>query len=200
MKKYKITEFAKLLNVSTQTLRRWDKQQKLIAYRTPTGDRFYTEDQYKEYMGIQLENQVCKSVIYARVSSQNQKDNLNNQIEFLKTYVNSKGVICDEIFTDVGSGLNYNRKSWNKLLDKVSNNEISEIYITYKDRFVRFGFDWFESFCKKHNCKIIVVNNETLSPTEELVQDLISIIDIFSYRVYGLKKYKKMVKDDVKNV
>lgn len=196
MEKYKISKFAELLNVSTKTLRRWDKDGKLIAYRTPGGKRFYTEDQYRNYMGIPKENKVGKHIIYARVSNNGQKDDLNNQIEFLKQYVNANGVICDEVITDIGSGLNYKRKNWNKLLDAVSNKEISTIYITFKDRFVRFGFDWFESFCEKHNCKIVIVKNQKLSPNEELVQDLISIIHVFSCRIYGLRKYKRKIKED----
>ena len=196
MKKYKISKFAELLNVSTKTLRRWDNDGKLTAYRTPSGDRFYTEEQYKSYMGIPMENKVCKNVIYARVSNVGQKDDLNNQIEFLKQFINAKGIICDETITDIGSGLNYKRKNWNKLLDMVSNKEVSKIYVTFKDRFVRFGFDWFYEFCKKNNCEIIVVNNEKLSPNEELVQDLISIIHVFSCRIYGLRKYKSKIKED----
>lgn len=142
-------------------------------------------------MGIQNENQVSKNIIYAKVSNQVQKDNLKNQIEFLKTYINSNGIICDEVITDIGSGLNYKRKNWNLFLEKIQNEEISNIYITYKDRFVRFGFDWFESFCNKNNYKIIIVDNEKLSLTEELAQDLISVIYVFSCRIYDLRKYKR---------
>lgn len=196
MKKYKISQFAELLNVSTRTLRRWDNDGKLIAYRTPTGDRFYTEEQYKIYMGIPMENKVCKNIIYARVSNVGQKDDLNNQIEFLKQFINANGIICDEIITDIGSGLNYKRKNWNKLLDMVTNKEVSKIYITFKDRFVRFGFDWFYEFCKKNNCEIVIVNNEKLSPNEELIEDLISIIHVFSCKIYGLRKYKSKIKRD----
>ncbi len=74
--------------------------------------------------------------------------------------------------------------------------EISTIMITHKDRFVRFGFEWFERFLEKFNVKIVVVNNESLSPTEELVQDIISILHVFSFRIDGLRKYKKKIKED----
>lgn len=74
--------------------------------------------------------------------------------------------------------------------------EIDKIYITYKDRFVRFGFDWFESLCKQHQTEIIVLNNETTNPKHELVNDLTSIIDDFSCRLSGLRKYKKVLKED----
>jgi Predicted site-specific integrase-resolvase len=75
-------------------------------------------------------------------------------------------------------------------------NEIDTIIITHKDRFIRFGYDWFERFLSKFNVKIIVVNNESLSLSEELVQDIISILHIFSCRIYGLRKYKKKIKED----
>ena len=75
-------------------------------------------------------------------------------------------------------------------------NKIKTIVISNKDRFIRFGYDWFEKFCEKFNTKIIVVNNETLLPNEELAQDIISILDVFSCKLYGIMKYKKQIKED----
>src|SRR3712207_6590375 len=137
-----------------------------------------------------------KTIIYARVSSNSQKDDLKNQVEFLKQYANAKGMIVDEIFEDVGSGLNYNRKKWNKLLEDCMLGAIKTIIVSHKDRFIRFGFDWFERFVKSNGVELIVVNNESLSPQEEMIQDLISIIHVFSCRIYGLRKYKKKIKED----
>ena len=186
-------EFGERIGKSVITLQRWDNSGKLIAHRTPTNRRFYTEDQYNDYMGIsKIKNR--KNIIYARVSTNNQKDDLNNQVNFLQQYCNANGVIIDDIITDIGSGLNYNRKKWNKLLDSVIANEIDTIYIAYPDRFIRFGFDWFKHFCEKFNTKIIVVNNEKLSPEQELTQDLINIIHVFSCRSYGIRKYQKGLK------
>ena len=91
--------------------------------------------------------------------------------------------IVDQCIEDYGSGLNYNRKKWNKLLDEVMEQKIKTIIITHKDRFIRFGYDWFEKFCMKFNTTIVVVNNEELSPQEELVQDIVSILHVFSCRV-----------------
>ena len=121
---------------------------------------------------------------------------MKNQVDFLRQYANAKGIIVDEVIEDYGSGLNYNRKKWNKLIDSCMTNEIGTIIITHKDRFIRFGYDWFERFLVKFNVEIIVVNNESLSPQEELVQDIISILDIFSCRIYGLRKYKKKIRED----
>ena len=193
---YKPKDFAELLGVSVKTLQRWDRDGILKANRTPTDRRYYTYDQYLQFKGIQTENDIRDTVIYARVSTRNQKDDLQNQVEFLKQFCNAKGIIVNQCVEDFGSGLNYNRKKWNKLLDEVMGNKIKTIVISNKDRFIRFGYDWFEKFCEKFNTKIIIVNNETLSPNEELVQDIISILHVFSCRLYGLRKYKNQIKED----
>lgn len=193
---YKPKDFAELLGVSVKTLQRWDRDGILKANRTPTDRRYYTYDQYLQFKGIQTENDIRDTVIYARVSTRNQKDDLQNQVEFLKQFCNAKGIIVNQCVEDFGSGLNYNRKKWNRLLDEVMTNKIKTIVISNKDRFIRFGYDWFEKFCEKFNTKIIIVNNETLSPNEELVQDIISILHVFSCRLYGLRKYKNQIKED----
>lgn len=188
-------EMAKRLNVTVQTLQNWDKKGTLKAHRTPTNRRFYTEDQYTKFVG-QTTDDDRLNVAYARVSTYNQKDDLQDQLAFIRQYANAKGVILDQEITDIGSGLNYKRKKWNQLLNMVMENKINQIFITYQDRFVRFGFDWFENLCKQHGTKIIVINNPSTSPDQELVNDLISIIHVFSCRLYGLRKYKKKLKDD----
>lgn len=193
---YKPKDFAELLGVSVKTLQRWDRDGILKANRTPTDRRYYTYDQYLQFKGIQTDNDIRDVVIYARVSTRNQKDDLQNQVEFLKQFCNAKGIIVNQCIEDFGSGLNYNRKKWNKLLEEVMENKIKTIVISSKDRFIRFGYDWFEKFCEKFNTKIIIVNNEALSPNEELVQDIISILHVFSCRLYGLRKYKNQIKED----
>ena len=105
-------------------------------------------------------------------------------------------MIVDQCIEDYGSGLNYNRKKWNGLLDEVMEQKIKTIVITHNDRFIRFGYDWFERFCMKFHTTILVVNNEELSPQEELVQDITSILHEFSCRLYGLCKYKKQIEKD----
>lgn len=196
MKTYKPYEFAKMIGVTVKTLQRWDYEKVLIACRNPKDRRYYTQRQYDEYMGNQTDNKLGKTVIYSRVSNIGQKDDLTNQIEFLKTYANAKGTIIDETLTDIGSGLNYNRKNWNTLIDSCVNGEISTIIIAHKDRFIRFGYEWHEKFLKGYGVEIVVVNNEMLSPQEELIQDLISIIHVFSCRISGLRKYKKKIGGD----
>ncbi|ONI42882.1 DNA invertase [Candidatus Epulonipiscium fishelsonii] len=192
---YKPKEFAELLNVSVKTLQRWDREKILIAKRNPNNRRYYTYDQYLSFKG--LKNEVIrKIIIYARVSTNNQKEDLINQIKFMQTFANVKGIIVDEIIQDIGSGLNYNRKKWNKLIDEVMENKIDTIIITHKDRFIRFGFEWFERLLLKFDTKIVIINNEFLSPQEELIQDIISILQVFSCKIYGFKKYKKQIQED----
>ena len=201
MKRYKVGEFAKLLNVTVKTLQNWDKQGTLKAYRTPTNQRFYTEEQLNQVLNFSNDNQGEKyglKIGYCRVSTPNQKNNLENQEEYLRNYTNAKGVILDEVLTDIGSGINYNRKNFNKILELVEAGEVSEIYVTYKDRFVRFGFEWFNNFCEKHGAKIIILNQPSTSPEQELAEDLLNIATVFSERNHDLRKYKTEINKDLK--
>jgi putative resolvase len=190
---YNIGEFAKLLNKTVRTLQMWDSSGKLIAKRTPTNRRYYTEEQLMEYKGI-IAKESSKNVAYLRVSSNNQKDDLKNQKEFINTFCLNKGISLNEWYQDIGSGLNYKRKEWNKLLSLVQNGQIKNIIIAHKDRFIRFGFEWFEKFCNNYGCNILIINDEKLSPQQEMINDLISIIHVFSCRIYGLRKYKEEIK------
>jgi len=195
MSNYKPKEFSEMIGVSVKTLQRWDREDKLKAYRTPSNRRYYTHKQYVDYIGEGKTKQ-GKVIIYTRVSTSNQKDDMENQIEFLKQYSNAKGIIVDEIFKDIGSGLNYKRKKWNKLLQECMLGHVKTVIISHKDRFIRFGYNWFEDFLKSNGVEIIVVNNEKTSPEQELVNDLISIIHVFSCRIYGLRKYKDKIRKD----
>lgn len=200
MKQYKVGEFAKLLNVTVKTLQNWDKQGTLKAYRTPTNQRFYTEEQLNQILNLSNTNQEEKQGLkigYCRVSTHNQKNSLENQEEYLRSYTNAKGVILDEVFTDIGSGINYNRKNFNRILELVEDGEVAEIYVTYKDRFVRFGFDWFNTFCEKHGAKIIILNQPSTSPEQELAEDLLNIVTVFSARSHGLRTYKKQLEQNL---
>ena len=125
-------------------MQRWDNAGKLKAFRTPTNRRYYTYEQYQKYMGITSSNK--KTVIYTRVSTSNQKDDLKNQVEFLKQYVNAKGIIVDTVIEDYGSGLNYNRKQWNKLIDECMTNEISTIILHIKIGLFALGLTGLKNF------------------------------------------------------
>lgn len=196
---YKPKDFAELIGVSVKTLQRWDNDGILVAKRNPKNRRYYTQEQLMEYLNISKTTD--KIVIYSRVSTSNQKQDLENQIDFLKQFANAKGMIVSDVYTDIGSGLNYNRKMWNKLIKECMEGRVKTIIISNKDRFIRFGFDWYESLLKDYGTNIIIVNNESMSPQEEMIQDLISIIHVFSCKVYGLRKYKKAIlNENVTNI
>ena len=126
---YKPKDFAELLGVSVKTLQRWDREGTLKANRTPTDRRYYTYDQYLQFKGINTEDDTRQVVIYARVSTRNQKNDLQNQVTFLRQFCNAKGIIVDQCIEDYGSGLNYNRKKWNELLDEVMEQKIKTIIV-----------------------------------------------------------------------
>ena len=198
---YKVGEFAEKIGVSISTLQRWDRTNVLKSKRTPTNQRYYTDEDLNKVLNLEIETKPKrKNVGYCRVSTQSQKQNLENQKEFVSVYSLSHGVILDEIYTDIGSGLNYKRQNWNKLLKQVENNEIDKIYVTYKDRFVRFGYDWFEEFCASHGTEIIVLNQKQTSTEEELTEDLLSILHEFSERNYSLRKYKTAINKELKEI
>lgn len=198
---YKVGEFAEKIGVSISTLQRWDRTDVLKSKRTPTNQRYYTDEDLNKVLNLESETEEKrKNVGYCRVSTQWQKQNLENQKEFVSVYSLNHGVILDEIYTDIGSGLNYKRKNWNKLLEQVANDEIDKIYITYKDRFVRFGYEWFEDFCASHGTKIIVLNQKQTSPEDELTEDLLSILHVFTERNNDLKKYKIKLNKELKEI
>ncbi len=191
---YNVTQFAEMIGKSVKTLQKWDRDGILKAYRSPSNRRYYTHSQYMNYLGEKGTTIKKVNVIYARVSTRNQVDDLKNQLTFLNSYCNKNGIPISNIFTDYGSGLNYKRKQWNALIDECFEGKIDTIIVSYKDRFVRFGFDWIADLLYRlTGTKIYVVENITTTPEDELVKDLISIIHVFSCRVYGLRKYKKKI-------
>ncbi len=188
---YSPREFGALIGRTTNTLQRWDREGILKAHRSTTDRRYYTHDQYLELMGQKVKNR--DNVSYCRVSSANQKKDLLSQKKAVEAFCLAAGKVIHEKMEDVGSGLNYTRKQFIRLMEKVERGEVSEIVVAHKDRLVRFGFEWFEKFCKDHGTSIIVMNAESLSPEEEMTKDLLSIIHCFSSRLYGLRKYKNKI-------
>ena len=198
-KLYNVTEFADLVGKTVKTLQRWDRDGILKAYRSPSNRRYYTHTQYLNYIG-KMDESKKTNAIYARVSTKNQKDDLENQLKFLTSYCINNGISISNIYTDYGSGLNYNRKNWNMLIDDCFDGKIDKIIISYKDRFVRFGFDWISDLLKRlTGVEIIVIENIITTPESELINDIISIIHVFSCRIYGLRKYKKKIEKDFIN-
>ncbi len=202
MKYYSIGEFAKAIGKTTKTLRNWDKVGTLKPIRVEqNGYRYYSQEQLNRFLGLKQENNLNKKVIgYCRVSSHKQKDDLERQIENVKTYMYAKGYQF-EIIQDIGSGINYNKKGLNQLIDMITNSEVEKIVILYKDRLLRFGFEIIENLCNKYGTTIEIIDNTEKTEEQELVEDLIQIVTVFSCRLQGKKanKAKKMIKELMSN-
>jgi len=188
---YTMREASKLLGVHIRTIQKWDKAGKIRCVRTIGGKRRVPESEIKRILGI---HEKRKIIGYARVSSHTQKDDLERQIELIKSYARERNWEV-EILKDVGSGLKENRRSFQKLLRMVMNREVSKVVIAYPDRLTRFGFKILEEFFKSYGTEIVVINEEEKSPQEELIEDLITIISHFAGKLYGRRshKYRKVV-------
>jgi putative resolvase len=191
---YRPHEFATLIGKTVNTLQRWDREGILPAHRSPTNRRYYTHDQYLEYRGLKAKG-TGATIVYARVSSAGQKPDLQNQVAALKDYCQRHDFRVDEWIEEVGSGLNYQRNQFNRILEEIELGRVRRLIIAHKDRLVRFGFEWFAAFCQRHGTDLVIVNGDTLSPEQELVQDLLSIVHVFSARLYGLRAYKQVIRD-----
>lgn len=191
---YSIHKFAEKLNKTPQTLRNWDKSGYLKpAYKSANGYRYYTDEQLNQVLGIPTKRM---TIGYCRVSSAKQKDDLVRQEENMRNYLISKGYQF-EIISDIGSGINYKKKGLDTLIDKVINKEVDKIVVLHKDRLLRFGFDLVENICSKYGTTIEVVDNTPKLEEQELVEDLVQIITVFSCKLHGKRanKMKKVIKE-----
>lgn len=193
-----IGKFSKEIGISINHLRLLHKTGELVPIKiTKGGTRYYSDKQLNDYLGLNEKDK--KVILYARVSTKQQKDDLENQIKNLKEYAYSKGYNF-EIISDIGSGINYKKEGLKKLLEKINNSEISKIVVLYKDRLVRLGFELIEFLANINNIEIEIIDNTTISKEEELTDDLIQIITVFANKLYGSnsKKTKQLI-DGVKN-
>lgn len=196
---YKIGETAEMLGVTTTTLRDWEKRGEFIPDRkSASGTRYYSESQIKSlFNDSKITDQQKREIIgYCRVSSHGQKDDLERQVEYVKTYMCAKGYSF-RIITDIGSGINYNKSGLQQLISLVESNSVDKIVVLYKDRLMRFAFDLFESICKIHNTEIEIIDNSEKSYEEELVEDMIQIVTVFSCKLQGKRrgKTKKLLEE-----
>lgn len=208
-KLYSPKETSEILGVHVKTLQVWDRKGVIKAHRTPNGRRKFSQSEINRILnatGEDIKNSVKTTTIaiYGRVSSHEQKTkgDLDRQIGSLMVKLGNKENCNIITITDVGSGLNDKRKGLIKLMDLAKNGEISKIYITYKDRLTRFGFNYLELYFNSHNVDIIVLNDngDDKSPQQELMEDLMSIIASFSGKLYGLRSGKnKKVENEIKS-
>jgi putative resolvase len=191
---YSIGQFAKLTGRGVKTLQKWDRAGILKAHRTPTARRYYTHDQYLEYRGLKAKG-TGATIAYARVSTPAQKPDLQNQVAALRAYCQAHDLKVDEWVEEMGSGLNYQRKQFNRIMEEIELGRVQRLIVAHQDRLARFGFEWFAAFCERHGTELVIVNGDTLSPEQELAQDLVSIVHTFSARLYGLRSYQKVIRD-----
>ena len=190
-----IKQAANQLGVSVSTLRRWDETGVLVAQRTPKGHRRYDLSKINPNLTRNKVEQQRKTIAYARVSSHDQKPDLQRQIEMLKLYCSSQGWSF-EVISDLGSGMNYHKKGLKRLLDDILDNKIDRLVLTHKDRLLRFGAELVFALCEARQVEVVIINQgENLSFEEELAQDVLEIITVFSARLYGSrsKKNKKLI-------
>lgn len=192
----KAHEVMKELHISRPTLKVWKDQNK-IEYKK-LSDKLYLYN--VDSLNQQIKSENNKYVIYARVSSSKQKDDLNRQIQILKEYSLKNGHKIDNVFEDIGSGMSSDRTGLNQLLNMVFKREIHTIYVSCKDRISRFGFNYFENICSKFGTKIEILDDDNFRNKDmekELTDDLIAIIHYYSMKVYNgrRKKFNKIKKE-----
>ena len=188
MKYYSAKTVSQMLGVSAQTLRNWDKEGKLKpSYVKSNGYRYYSEDLILSYTQERKTKKNLNVIGYARVSSKKQSDDLERQVNNINQYLSSSYDTFD-IITDIGSGINYKKPGLMKLIEKINKKEVDLIVVLYKDRLVRFGFELIEYFAALNNVKISVLDKVDKNQDEELVEDLVQIVTVFSCKIQGKRK------------
>lgn len=192
----KIGKAAKILGVSIQTLRRWEREAELTPdRRSEGGTRYYDLDRLLGRQNIESD----RTIAYARVSSQDQKEDLKRQVECLEIYCTVKGWTF-EVIQDLGSGMNYRKRGLRRLLELIINRDIRRLVLIHKDRLLRFGAELVFTLCEARQVEVVIINQgEPASFEEELAQDVLEIITVFSARLYGARSHKnKKLLDAVK--
>lgn len=199
-----IGETAKILGVSVKTVRRWADSGKLKSIRSPSNHRrFNLEDIQKlnEDTSTITENKI--TINYARVSSHDQKEDLVRQIKVLENYCANRGWQYETI-SDLGSGLNYKKKGLKQLLNRIISGDVGRLVLTHKDRLLRFGSELVFAICEEFNTEVVIINQsqEEISFEQELTEDMIELVTVFSARLYGSrsKKNKTLIENVAKAV
>ena len=196
----KAKEVLKILKISRPTLTKYVKEQKILVKELPNGFYDYDEDSVLKVAKISTER---NSVIYARVSTPKQKKDLENQIQTITEYANKNGYKIDGVYSDISSGLDYDRKSFSELLNLILERKVKNVFIKDKDRLTRVSFGLWKNLFKQFNCTLIVVNETQNNETEEkeIFADIISLLHCFAMRMFSPRRKKKisLVKEDLEN-
>ena len=185
-------EVCKRLGISFITLKRWIYSGRIHAVRTPSGRWMVPESEVEGILSGKTGAEEIKAVIYARVSSSDQRSDLERQIQYLTQYCSAKGYKVVDVLSDVASGLNTNRRGLLKLFDYVVNKQVDVAVITHKDRLTRFGFEYLEYFFKRFSVRVEVVYGEKPKDAhQEIVEDLLAIVTSFAGKLYGMRSHRK---------
>ena len=175
-----------LYQVTPNTLRRWDKEGKIDTIRTPSNIRLYSTKIYENCISNLESTNNKRKICYCRVSSRNQRNDLERQISFMQTKFPEHTII-----QDIGSGINWKRTGLKTILESAMQGKLSEVVVTHRDRLCRFAFELVKWILEEQGVKLMVLNEETQSDEQELAEDLLSIIHVFSCRKMGQRRYKK---------
>lgn len=185
-----IGKFAKELGVTPEHVRTMHRTGEVIPARiSEKGTRYYSEEQLRELKNSRTPQREEKVVAYCRVSTKSQKDELEKQVENVKSYMYAKGYSF-EVITDIGSSINYKNKGLQELISLIDSNRVTKIVILHKNRLVGFGFELIELLCGLHDVEIEIIDNSERNGEEELTDDLIEIIAVFANRLYGSRSKK----------
>ena len=180
-----INEASQLLGITPKTLRLWEKEGKITSVRTQGGHRRYL---VADLLGSKQEKPL--TVAYARVSSYDQKEDLKRQELVLESYCASHGYNF-EVITDLGNGMNYKKKGLIKLIKLLCSSQIDRLVLTHKDRLLRFGSELIFFLCEIFGCEVVIINcSEDNTFEDDLAQDVLEIITVFSARLYGSRSHK----------
>lgn len=171
------------------------------AHISKDGYRYYSTEQLQKFSFKNVNQKERVTIGYCRVSSSHQKEDLQRQIDNVKAYMTAKGYQY-EVISDIGSGINYEKKGLQQLIERVNNHEVNKVVVLYKDRLVRFGFELIKLFCELNGTEVEVIDQSQISKEQELSDDLIQIVTVFANRLYGSrsKRTKALisgVKDNV---
>jgi putative resolvase len=196
---YRISEFARRIGRSASTVRRWEREGRISARRTASGQRYFTDADVRRVLQPGFDESARQVVVYCRVSSPGQEDDLDSQVRAMEQFCLGRGLAVGRWITEVGGGMDLKREKLLAVMDAIERGEISTLVIAHEDRLARFGFDYLEHVAAKNGCTILIANQESLSPREEMVQDLLSIVHAFSCRLHGLRRYEKALKDELED-
>jgi predicted site-specific integrase-resolvase len=187
----KSKDVLKILNITRPTLTSYVKTGKILVKLLPNGYYDYDDDSVYKFIGKDKYDFQRINIIYARVSTYKQKNDLGNQVLQLIDYCNDNNIKYDKIFKEIASGIDFDRKEFYELMNLVINNKVNNIYITYKDRISRLSFLTMENLFKHFGTNIIVINYKNISDKDDLFEELINIVHLFSTKIYSSRKNNK---------